>query len=332
MLPPPSPPPPPLPKDSHNTPRGSQSTFPSTEASTEVSTGARQPTPPPSNHSQENLAPPTQDQTSRTTSNQARPTSHALESAKASAIQTVEDRTRPLARVANFLDSLASKVNQIFPATAFAFHIIHQCAIDLTHALALNKLQVPANFPKNGKVPPALAPQLNQRSQATPSPRPNIPTLRSYSKVAKATTLTPSTPIPLPSRPQAEAKQDKRLFIRQDPASTFRQAHSHKQLTLARRALPPSTKLKTIQSVPSGIALVPKSTADGDKLSSAFKVIAKTFGSTRAEAANPWVKLIIPRTLKESALYATPELSLEKLKSRSSPPKPPVLLAPLQLA
>ena len=180
MLPPPSPP-----RDRHNTSGGSQSTSPS------PSPGAGQPFPPLTKDSQENSAHIIQDQTSRILPNQAGPTSHALESAKASAMQAVVDRTRPLASVANLLDSLAFKADQISPATAFAFHTIRQCAIDLTHALALNELQVPANFPRDDKIPPALAPQRNQRPQAPPPSRSNTPTRRPYSEAAKAATLTP---------------------------------------------------------------------------------------------------------------------------------------------
>ena len=217
-------------------------------------------------------------------------------------MQAVEDRTRPLASVANLLDSLAFKADQISPATAFAFHTIRQCAIDLTHALALNELQVPTNFPRDGKIPPALAPQRNQRPQAPPPSRSNTPTRRPYSEAAKAATLTLLARAPLPPHSQAEAKQDKRLFIRLDPASPFRLAHPHELSTLARRALPPSTKLKTVQFVSSGIALVPESPADGDKLTTASNALAKTFGATRAEIADPWVKLAIPRTLKRISL------------------------------
>ena len=138
----------------------------------------------------------------------------------------------------------------------------------------------------------------------------STPAHTTYASAAKANmhfcklpTASPQHPSslahPLPRRPCPPTTSDseKCLFIRLSAESPFRALHPHMLATHARQALPATIKIEAIQNTASGLAISPASTEDATELAKASNILTNAFQAISTEQADPWVQIVIPRTL-----------------------------------
>ena len=222
-----------------------------------------------------------------------------LKLAKAAASAELQARTAHIeAALAPFDEALKQKVDM---KTAWVLFEVRQRAIDLVHGLALGTLQIPRSFKLqgDGALPAPLPP--NRQSSAPARPRPTstppvsslpAPEASTWASIAARAASAPP-PESLPKKPAS--KPDHRLFVRLPPADPVRAEHPQFIASRVMPLLPPGTDIKSIQKTQSGIAIVPRTAEDGKALHKSAAAVASALGATSAEAADPWVKLLIPR-------------------------------------
>ncbi|KAI5297029.1 hypothetical protein KEM56_005137, partial [Ascosphaera pollenicola] len=112
------------------------------------------------------------------------------------------------------------------------------------------------------------------------------------------------------SSPATKAPSDPRLMVRLDQASSFRSLTAALCLSTARAALGPlADAVKSVQMVPSGLALVPSSASARAQLLSSRAALTKAFAASAIDeqtGRDPYVMLFAPRfTLRAATGPAT---------------------------
>jgi hypothetical protein len=232
--------------------------------------------------------------------------SSAASLARQAAVAAIDERLEPAFALAEAIDKTIEQLSEmpLLPVMAYALTAIRNFSIEMTQKLAANTVKAPEDFPRNGTIPvydpsspsiieTASPSRANSTGTALKARQPHL----SYAAVVRS--KSPENRLAaaqhkLPPRPQPQ-KLDHRLFIRLDASSTFRTLHPHELSSRARRALPDGTQISKVQILASGLAIVPSSPADGEKLKASSSQLAATFGAIRAESADPWLKFIIPR-------------------------------------